>query len=191
LSKKTVEQITQQQQHYLIALKANQPTLYHTLTQLHQSGPCLTQTQTVDTSHNRQVHRRVSTYAAPPQLQRLWKGLKTLIWVERWGVRDGQTFEEQIGYISDLELSASQFLLHIQQHWNIENRLHWVRDVTFEEDHARPGGNAPVIWAILNCFVINIVRQLAYRTIPQGIRALTNQVQQVYAILTQGFSPPK
>ncbi|WOB44992.1 hypothetical protein HNI00_18930 [Thermoleptolyngbya oregonensis NK1-22] len=53
------------------------------------------------------------------------------------------------------------------------------------------GGNAPVIWAILNCFIINIVRQLAYRTIPQGIRALTNQVQQVYTILTQGFPPPK
>ncbi|HIK40394.1 MAG TPA: transposase [Thermoleptolyngbya sp. M55_K2018_002] len=87
--------------------------------------------------------------------------------------------------------STIQFLQPIQQHWNIENRLHWVRDVTFEEDHARPGGNAPVIWAILNCFIINIVRQLAYRTIPQGIRALTNQVQQVYTILTQGFPPPK
>lgn len=35
--------------------------------------------------------------------------------------------------------STIQFLQPIQQHWNIENRLHWVRDVTFEEDHARPG----------------------------------------------------
>jgi hypothetical protein len=34
------------------------------------------------------------------------------------------------------------------------------------------------------------VRQLAYRTVPQGVRALTNQVWQVYAILTQGFPPP-
>jgi len=42
----------------------------------------------------------------------------------------------------------------------------------------------------LNCFLISIVRQLGYRTIPQGVRALTNQVKQIYAILTHGFSPP-
>lgn len=191
MSKKTVDQISQQQQHYLIALKANQLTLYRTLVQLHQAAICLSEAQCVDTSHNRQVHRRLWVYAAPPLLQQQWRGLKRLIWLERWGVRDGHPFAEQIGYISDLELSADQFLQHIQKHWSIENRLHWVRDVLFEEDHARPGGNAPVIWAILNCFVISIVRQLAYRTIPQGVRALTNQVRQVYTILTQGFPPPK
>jgi hypothetical protein len=69
--------------------------------------------------------------------------------------------------------------------------LHWVRDVRFEEDFARPGGNAPVIWSILNCFLITIIRQLAFRTIPQGVRALTNQLKQVYEILTQGFSSAK
>ncbi|MDX2217001.1 MAG: hypothetical protein SFY66_27290, partial [Oculatellaceae cyanobacterium bins.114] len=100
-------------------------------------------------------------------------------------------FEETIGYITNLEGNATQFLQHIQQHWGIENRLHWVRDVCFEEDTARPGGNAPVIWAILNCFLISIVRQLAFRTIPQGVRALTNQLKQVYTILTQGFPPPQ
>ena len=191
MSKKTVDQIIQQHQHYLIALKANQLKLYRTLVQLHQTSACLSEAQTFDPSHNRQVHRRVSVYAAPSLLKRHWSGLNTLIWVERWGVRDGQPFKEQIGYISDLELSAIQFLQHIQHHWHIENRLHWVRDVTFDEDHARPGGNAPVIWAILNCFLMNIVRRLAYRTIPQGVRALANQVNQVYEILTQGFPPPK
>lgn len=191
MSKKTVAQIVQQQQHYLIALKANQRTLYHTLERLHQSGHWLSQAQSVDTTHNRQVHRQVWVYAAPPQWCCQWSGLKRLIWVQRWGIREGQCFEEHIGYISDLELSAEQFLQRIQKHWSIENRLHWVRDVTFDEDHARPGGKAPVTWAILNCFVISIVRQLAYRTIPQGVRALTNQVKQVYGILTQGFPPLK
>jgi predicted transposase YbfD/YdcC len=191
LSKKTVEQIVQQHQHYLIALKANQPTLYHALAQLHQRAAWLTQAEQVDHSHNRHVHRQVSVYAVPPCLGCHWQGLKHLIWVKRWGTRDGRAFEETIGYITNLEGSAMQFLQHIQQHWSIENRLHWVRDVCFEEDTARPGGNAPLIWAILNCFLITIIRQLAFRTIPQGVRALTNQLQQVYAILTQGFSPPK
>jgi hypothetical protein len=105
--------------------------------------------------------------------------VKTLIWVERWGIRAGQPFEEPIGYISDLELNAVPFLQQIQQHWTIETRLHWVRDVTFDEDYARPGGKALVMWAILNCFLISIVRQLAYCTIPQKLRVLTNQVHQV------------
>lgn len=191
MSKKTVQQIALQQQHYLIALKANQPTLYRTLEQLHHSGNCLSQAHRVDTSHNRHVHRQVSLYAAPPQLRRSWGELKSLLWVKRWGVREGKPFEEQTGYISNLELTAEQFLPHIQHHWTIENRLHWVRDVTFDEDRARPGGNAPMLWAVFNCFLITMIRQLGYRTIPQGVRALTNQLKQVYAILTQGFPPPK
>ena len=133
----------------------------------------------------------MEVYPAPYQLQQLGAGLRCLIWVTRWGMRQGRSFQEQMGYMSDLELDADSFGLHIQHHWSIENRLHWVRDVTFEEDFARPGGNAPIIWAILNCFVISIVRQLGYRTIPQGVRILTNQVRRIFDILTVGFSPPK
>lgn len=190
-AKKTVAQIVEQQQHYLIALKANQPTLYQALEHLHQSGTPLSQAQTLEHDHNRQVHRQVWVYEAPVHLQSQWAGLKRLIWVERWGTRDGKSFHEQVGYISDLVLEAGEFLPHIQQHWSIENRLHWVRDVTFQEDTARPGGNAPVNWAILNCFLITLVRQLGYRTVPQGARVLANQVQRVFEFLTQGFPPPK
>ncbi len=67
-------------------------------------------------------------YPAPVSLQQQWAGLQCLIWVERWGTREGKPFHEQVGYISDLALSAAEFLRHIQQHWGIENRLHWVRD---------------------------------------------------------------
>lgn len=137
------------------------------------------------------MHRRACVYAAPVTLQRHWAGLERLIWVERWGIRAGESFHEQVGYISSLSLSADEFLAHIQQHWGIENRCHWVRDVTLEEDYARPGGNAPVVWAILNCFLLSMVRQLGYRTVPQGARALANRVHQVFEFLTQGFSPHK
>ncbi|UZQ53918.1 hypothetical protein OOK60_15715 [Trichothermofontia sichuanensis B231] len=66
-----------------------------------------------------------------------------------------------------------------------------MRDVDFAGDTARAGGKALSIWAIWNCFVITIVRQRAFRTIPPGVRALSNQLQLVYALLTQGFSPSK
>lgn len=124
MPKKTVETIVQQQQHDLIALKANQPTLHQTLASLHQAENPLTVAETVDASHNRTVHRRVSVYAAPPTLQQQWAGWQTLLWVERWGVRGQKPFQEQVGYISDLELTAAAFLPHIQQHWSIENQWH-------------------------------------------------------------------
>lgn len=60
-------------------------------------------------------------------------------------------------------------------HWGIENRLHWVKDVTFSEDEPpRCGGNAPVNWAILHTFFIAIARFFNFRIIPQAQRALFN-----------------
>lgn len=82
-------------------------------------------------------------------------------------------------------------MLYIQEHWGIENRLHWFRNVTFDEDHARPGGHAPICWAILNCWLISIICPLGYRTIPQGILYLANNARRVYTILTQVFSLDK
>jgi predicted transposase YbfD/YdcC len=177
-----------QGQHYLISLKTNQKTLHQTLKTLHQSGQFLSQASDFSDTHNRQVHRRVFVYEVPPHLCEQWAGLKRLIWVERSGNRLGKPFHESIGYISDLELDATEFMHRIQQHWCIENRLHWVRDVTFAEDYARPGGNAPMNWAVLNCWLVTIIRQLGSRTIPQGVRLLSNQVQKVMDILTKGFS---
>jgi predicted transposase YbfD/YdcC len=183
-----VERIIVQEQHYLIALKANQKTLYQTVQAQHQQGQWLDQVTCEDLTHGRHIYRRVSVYEAPPACQAQWAGLQCLLWVERWGSRDGKSYSESMGYISSLSLSAQEFAEAIQGHWQIENRLHWVRDVLWEEDWGRPGGKAPIHWAILNCWLLNLVRQLGSRTVPQGLRRLANQVELVWMILTQGFS---
>ncbi|WP_144238227.1 ISAs1 family transposase, partial [[Scytonema hofmanni] UTEX B 1581] len=73
--------------------------------------------------------------------------------VERQGERNGQPSYERQFYICSQYLEAQQLLCDIQGHWGIENRLHWVRDVTFQEDFPpRRGGNAPVNWSILHNF---------------------------------------
>lgn len=70
-------------------------------------------------------------------------------------------------------MSAKDALTDTQKHWGIENRLHWVRDVTFSENFPlRRGGNAPVNWAILHNFFITLARFLGFRTIPQAQRAV-------------------
>ncbi|GAB4461422.1 MAG: hypothetical protein OHK0037_10410 [Elainellaceae cyanobacterium] len=99
-AKKTVALIVEQQQHYLIALKANQPSLHNALEHLHHGGTPLSQAQTIESEHNRQVHRQVWVYEAPAHLQSQWVGLKRLIWVERGGTRDGKSFHQQVGYLT-------------------------------------------------------------------------------------------
>ncbi|MHC5723508.1 MAG: hypothetical protein ACYTXY_04995, partial [Nostoc sp.] len=69
-------------------------------------------------------------------------------------------------------------------HWGIENRLHWVRDVTFSEDFPqRRGGYAPVNWAILHNLFITIARWFNFRTIPQAQRVLSNQLSRIFTLL--------
>ena len=125
----------------------------------------------------------------PAELQPVWANSWCVLRVVREGVRDGEAFCNESFYLSDLRLSAAEFLPRVQGRWEIENRLHWVRDVTFQEDNPpRLGGYAPVNWSVINCWLISIVRQLGYTTIPDGIRGLTNRVHKVFNILMHGFS---
>ncbi|WP_334785046.1 hypothetical protein [Nostoc sp.] len=91
-------------------------------------------------------------------------------------------FQPRQFYICSQYLEAQQLLADIHLSWGIENRLHWVRDVTFKEDFPpRSGGNAPVNWSILHNFFITIARKLRFRTIPQVQRALSNQLHKVFS----------
>jgi predicted transposase YbfD/YdcC len=139
---------------------------------------------TIENVHSRFVRRECRVFAVPEPIQKHWQGLKTFVVVQRSGLRDGQPFDECQFYICSQSLSAQQLLADTQGHWGIENRLHWVKDVTFAEDFPpRTGGNAPVNWAILHSFFITIARSLGFRTIPQAQRALANQLPKVFSIL--------
>jgi predicted transposase YbfD/YdcC len=69
-----------------------------------------------------------------------WKGAKTLIKIvsERYN-KTRQIQEETMirYYISSMEEDAIVFNSLIRQHWGIENKLHWVLDVTMGEDASR------------------------------------------------------
>jgi predicted transposase YbfD/YdcC len=168
--------------NYLIGLKENQPKLYKMAqTQFLQSSP-LSCATAIDSRHSRIVKRTCQVFAVPESLQNQWAGLKTFVVVERQGERDRQPFHECQFYICSQHLEAQQLLADTQGHWGIENRLHWVKDVTFSEDFPlRRGGNAPVNWAILHTFFITIARFFGFRTIPQAQRALSNQLHKVFS----------
>ncbi|WP_347276234.1 ISAs1 family transposase [Coleofasciculus sp. FACHB-542] len=169
---------------YLIGLKDNQPTLYKMAQRQSQRDIPLSSATTVEDIHSRQVQRECKVFAVPQQLQQTWTGIKTFVVIEREGKRDGQPFHERQFYICSQSLSAQHLLADTVGHWGIENRLHWVKDVTFSEDFPpRRGGNAPVNWAILHTFFITIARYLGFRTIPQAQRTLANQLHRVFSLL--------
>lgn len=66
--------------------------------------------------------------------------------------------------------SAAQCSDWLRRHWEIENRVFWVLDVTYNEDRNHARQIAPAL-NILRCTVLNIIRQRGFRYIPDGQRA--------------------
>lgn len=187
MQKKTVSLIINSGNDYIIGLKANQPKLFHQAASLQLTTPLSCATKE-DNTHSRSIKRECKVFAVPSNLSTIWSGLKTIVVLERSGFRHGLPWHERQFYISSLVQSAELFLADTQGHWGIENRLHWVRDVTFREDFPpRRGGQSPVNWAILHNFFITLARWLGFRTIPQAQRALSNQLEQVFSLI---FHPP-
>jgi predicted transposase YbfD/YdcC len=63
-------------------------------------------------------------------------------------------------YISSAALLARQAADAVRGHWGIENRLHWVLDVVFNDDQSRlRKGNGAKNMAVVRHFAINLLRQ--------------------------------
>lgn len=93
-------------------------------------------------------------------------------------------FHESHYYLSSLDWSPSQFSDAIRGHWLIENRLHWVKDVTLNEDNCiHRGGNAPANWAMVRQFLVSLARMSGTNTLPQALRLMANQLENISELL--------
>ncbi|MEG3848951.1 hypothetical protein QT981_18565, partial [Microcoleus sp. herbarium13] len=83
-----------------------------------------------------------------------------------------------------LEWSAHQFAEGVQGNWLIENRLHWVKDVTLNEDNCvHRGGSAPANWATVRQFLVSLARMFGTKTLPQALRFMANQIEKISELL--------
>lgn len=73
------------------------------------------------------------------------------------------------------EQACAQRLLELNRgHWEIENRIHWVRDVTYDEDRCRiRTANGPRVMATIRNLAISLIRMMGFESIPKAIRAFT------------------
>jgi len=131
---------------YVLALKGNQDTLHRDVTELFAQlidedfrDTPVSRHEECDDRHGRKEERRYYQIAVPdnfPQREK-WTGLKTFgLAIRRCVSGDNETLEHRY-YISSLSRHGRRFANCVRGHWSIENKLHWVLDMTFREDESR------------------------------------------------------
>ncbi len=86
-----------------------------------------------------------------------WKSIKSIIRID--SVRDikGKISTETRFYISSMIATAQKFLFAIRSHWAIENNLHWVLDMSFNDDQSRiRKENGPQVMAVIRHIALNL-----------------------------------
>ncbi len=174
---KVAETIVAEGGDYVLALKKNQGTLYEDVVELFADLEVCPEAYTFDTAttvdkdHGRIEVRHCWTVSDPQVLAAFrttdrWAGLQSIIKVqaERY-LPSGETSIEVRYFITSLNTDADSLLATIRTHWHIENRFHWVLDVSFREDDSRlRKDHGAHNFAILRRIAHNLLKQEASRS---------------------------
>jgi predicted transposase YbfD/YdcC len=141
--------ITDRDGDYVLALKGNQPALHAAVALLFAEErdtphPAATfdRADTVDTGHGR-IDRRTCWATDDPVVRdyldpdRRWPGLRSVAMVATERTASTGISQETRYYLSSLPADATRLNRIVRTHWRIENELHWVLDVVFDEDQSR------------------------------------------------------
>ncbi|NJM99906.1 MAG: ISAs1 family transposase [Phormidesmis sp. RL_2_1] len=164
-------QIIEQGGDYILALKGNQGSLhkgvkafFEAAEQSQWAGIEVSHRDCTEAGHHRIEHRQV--WAVPlSQLPALpshskWQGLSTVVMVKRERQLWNKTTTEVCFYITSLAADAALLARAIRCHWGIENSLHWVLDVTFQEDQSRiRKGHGPENIGLLRRLSLNLLKR--------------------------------
>ena len=157
-------QITDQGGDYLLAVKGNQPALLEAI-----ETDFIDQYQSEAVDRHRQTHesrgRIVGQIASVLPAKGTvdvadWPKCKAIGLVDSLRkVGDEESSFERRYYISSRALTAEQLAVAVRGHWAVENRRHWVLDVSFGEDASTVRkDNAPQNLSLLKKIVLNLIR---------------------------------
>ena len=108
-----------------------------------------------------------ATPAPPPAKAKPSKPVKQVVFVEE----TSQQIVYGFSNLTPAQASPEAIATFLRNHWAIENRLHWRRDVTMHEDQSqvRSAGKPPVL-AALNTIVLALMHWLGVRNVPEQMR---------------------
>ncbi|GAA2197073.1 ISAs1 family transposase [Sinomonas flava] len=166
----TAEFITATGGHYVVTVNGNQPSL-------HAACKALPWTEvpahrTTETGHGRRATRTLKVIDAPA-----WVGFASaaqIAQLRRTVTRAGKKSVEVVCLITSAghrQAPPETLAPWIRGHWGIENRLHWVRDVTYDEDRSQiRTGSAPQVMVTLRNTAISLLRLTGTSNIAKALR---------------------
>ncbi len=177
---------------YLMEVKGNRPRLHDDLMTLF-ADPDPPVTQAAEARlHGGRIEQRTLRASTALVGYTDWPGLAQALCVERRVTekRTGETRCETAYAITSLarqRVTAAQLLVLWREHWHIENKLHWVRDVTFGEDGSMVrAGRVPQAMAALRNTAIGVHRVLGATNIAAACRL--HQAQPALALTALGLT---
>lgn len=169
---------------YVFTVKGNQPALFTACKALPWREVPARRVTTQ--GHGRRVTRTIKVVQAPTWVE--FHGAAQVAQVRRTVTRMGKKTIEVVYLITSADTRAAPpatLAAWVQGHWGIENRLHWVRDVTFDEDRSQVRtGAGPHVMATLRNLAISLLRLAGWTNIAHALRHHAANNRRPLALLT-------
>jgi len=184
--------------HYVMIVKQNTPTLYDKIDALDWANAPIAH-QSLDTGHGRRDKRTIRVLDAPEDLG--FPAAAQVFLIERYTTRTVRKrpkgsrrykkvqVRSAVAVLGVTSLSAREATPehlggYVRGQWTIENKIHWVRDVTFREDASQVRIPPRVrVMATLRNLVIGLIRQAGYTRIAATLRKIRNDPPLLLTIL--------
>jgi predicted transposase YbfD/YdcC len=200
------QQITDAKGNYVLQVKDNQPTLHARVAALLNAaileqmvGWDGSRFEDVDAGHGRIETRRVwlttEVQHLGSELLELWPSVKAIVAVERvrevLGKEPKTSTERHYYILSDRSCTAERAGAIIRGHWSIENSLHYVLDVSFNEDQSRVRkGHGPENLSRLRRLTANLLQRNKSKRSIRGQRKTCGWSEQyLFDTLFRGLNP--
>ena len=153
---------------YVLAVKDNQPKLAESMEDFWTSFRAHPAAHTphsfcesVEKGHGRIETRRCYVFDQLDCLYKpqQWQGLRSFVVLESERLIGDKTTREQRVYISSMAADAQKISHAIRSHWTVENRLHWIMDVSLNDDQMRARTKAAAHnLAVVRHITLNLIR---------------------------------
>jgi predicted transposase YbfD/YdcC len=182
---------------YLLEASDNQPTLQEDIADLFEDRTPdrrrWKQAETWDKAHGRVEHREI---ICSPDLNdwfaKQWEGIEQVFRLERTVrlLRTEKLRHEVVYGLSSLSMRQAppaRMLSLVRDHWAIENKLHYRRDVSLGEDACQTRtGPVPGLLAQLNSIVLSLLDRAGVRNVARQMRYFDAHVDQALTLLLTG-----
>jgi predicted transposase YbfD/YdcC len=177
----TAQVIAGRHADYVMTVKGNMPTLYKQLKKLPWAA--VPAVSAVTTGHGRRARRTIKVVLAPVWIE--FAGAAQVAQLRRTVTKKGKKTVEVVYLVtSDSGAEPATLAAWVRGHWEIENKLHWVRDVTYQEDKSLVRtGNAPRVMATLRSLAISLLRPDGHANIAAANRHHARDPQRTLKLL--------